>query len=200
MSYKELDGAVPGSKDILDFDYISDQPSIAGDTWENSGSLAASGEEGRDASGTATAESNGYGSNGDFDDVSRARQQEVARAVGTSYYEHPDSSSPTEVPNRHTSIGEEAAETGGGSEMAEYLKSQQMFSYDSPLTSAGGEASTAQIVDKGLYTVGHDSNRTADETNISVINNTGNSTKAKAGSTGEGNQAQLIAENDGAWI
>ncbi|CAN0224529.1 unnamed protein product [Ectocarpus fasciculatus] len=45
LSYKTLDGAVPGSKDLVDFDYISEQPDIAVETWEQQpGSLAVEGQ------------------------------------------------------------------------------------------------------------------------------------------------------------
>lgn len=197
MSYKELDGAVPGSKDILDFEYISDQPSIAVETWGGYGALAGSGEGAQNTSEKTSVEGvaalNGYGDYNTLSDDPCLRQRELVEAVETSASEHPDALSGTAETDQQAGGWEAATGAGSDSDMAEYLKSQQIFSYDSPSTPV--EDAKMDGGDGNSYGVDQASNQAADESNTSPIGNTGSYTKANSGSTGEGGQAQAV-ENE----
>ncbi|CAM9140583.1 unnamed protein product, partial [Hapterophycus canaliculatus] len=196
LSYKALDGAVPGSKDVLDFDYISEQPSIAVETWGTSKVVVSLGEGGPIASTTAPADGapardgHGNGNYCDFSDGSQSQQTELAEAIGTGSFERLDTSSGPAVPNQQAGAREEVWEVGDGSEMAEYLKSQQTFSYDSPSTTAAGAGVATRVGDGNPNTAGQASNCTAEESNRNVVDNRSSDPNAKLGPTREGSQDQ----------
>ncbi|CAM9580526.1 unnamed protein product [Pylaiella littoralis] len=129
LSYKALDGAVPGSKDLIDFDYISDQPDIEVERWVSEGGQAGAATA-LQASAVILDGGSGYA------DAEQQQQQQLvwtASAVGFQGSYMSSSDAPV-VEQQHAGVlDEDERNTGntGGLEIEEYLDSQQTFSYDS---------------------------------------------------------------------
>ena len=130
MSYKALDGAVPASKDLIDFDYISDQPDIPVETWGDSNLLAEGGQ------GVPTSEVSAATMavlDGGLDPAHESHQQQM---IGVSDeaagYQDPHAPSALTAMEQHAGgqAGEGGPAAAGGPEFTEYLESQNIFSYD----------------------------------------------------------------------
>lgn len=205
---------MPGSQDLIDFDYISDQPDIEVEAWGNSElAVTTAGPE-------ALSDEYSEGNHGDTD----VGQQQLVGPVGTAGLQDPSTPSgeilseqPAVVPEggqrRHT----------GGSEIEEYLDSQQTFSYDglsrdaSAPAGAGGAREGAEFsTDDAGRTEEHVFQRLERNTNSSPGNDRGSRTSdyhdestgvahgengawAKAGATtnADGGAAILHAEVEG---
>lgn len=116
LAYKELDGAVPGSRDIVTYNYISDQPDIPVETW---------GVESFDPEGVPS-EPALLETNASSDDV-----QQLVCAAGST---QPSANAAAPEGSAEWSIeGAYAREVGAetvGLEIQEYLQSQEAFSYE----------------------------------------------------------------------
>ncbi|CAM9889621.1 unnamed protein product [Ectocarpus sp. 13 AM-2016] len=132
LSYKTLDGAVPGSKDLVDFDYISEQSDIAVETWEQQpSSLAVEGQQvvpiPEVLEAAALDDAGAAGSDGGSQ---YAVQQYVAGTSDIVRYGRSDGEPPGVL--QPAGVRDEADGGTGESEMEEYLNSQQTFTYDNP--------------------------------------------------------------------
>lgn len=146
LSYKTLDGAVPGSKDLVDFDYISEQPDIAVETWDQQpGSLAVEGQQVLPipAAPEAAALDDTGGTGNDGGSLYAAQQYVTGTSDIMGYGRLVD-----EPPGALSQAGVRGGAEGGtgDSEMEEYLDSQQTFTYDSP---SAGISKVGQTVDVG---------------------------------------------------
>lgn len=119
---------MPGSKDLIDFDYLSDQPDIEVETWGNS-ELALS--EGWQAGAAAAAAPEAsvvvLDGNHGHDDTG---QQQLAGTTGAVGFQDSCTSSDVLVPEQQAGVLGEAGRNTSGSEIREYLDSQQTFSFD----------------------------------------------------------------------
>ncbi|CAB1099266.1 unnamed protein product [Ectocarpus sp. CCAP 1310/34] len=146
LSYKTLDGAVPGSKELVDLDYISEQPDIAVETWEQQpSSLAIEGHpvvpipEAPKASALDDAGAAG----GDGGSQYAVQQHATGASDIVGFGRSDDEPSGVLQP---AGVRDEADGGTGESEMEEYLDSQQTFTYDNP---SEGISNAEQIVDVG---------------------------------------------------
>ncbi|CAN0355565.1 unnamed protein product, partial [Ectocarpus fasciculatus] len=165
------DGAVPGSKDLVDFDYISEQPDIAVGTWEQqSGSSAVEGQHvvplPQLPEAAALDDAGGASNDGDSQ---HAVQQYVCGTSDIVGYGRSDDEPPGApgVPD--------GAEGGTGeSEMEEYLDSQQTFTYDSP---SAGISNAERTVDVG----GNDRSSVTPDGALNISEGSDNNTQDVAG-------------------
>lgn len=146
LSYKTLDGAVPGSKDLVDFEYISEQPDIAVETWQQQpSSLAIEGQpvvpipEAPEASALDDAGAAGSDGGSQY-----AVQQYVAGTSDIVGYGRSDDEPPGVL--QPAGVRDEADGDTGESEMEEYLDSQQTFTFDN---TSEGISNAEQTVDVG---------------------------------------------------
>lgn len=203
---------MPGSKDLIDFDYVSDQPDIDVEAWGKS-ELAVE-EAAPEASPDEYVDGNNDGTD--------TGQHQLVEAVGTPGLQDPYT--PGELSSdQHAAVleGVQRRHTGG-SEVEEYLDSQQTFSYDGLSTAASapsgpGEAGEAAVLlsdDAGLTeaeasqrfegstntSVNNKSNRTSDYHDDSTgVAHGENEAWAKAGATtsADGGAANLQAQIEG---
>lgn len=150
-----LDGAVPGSKDLVDFDYISDQADVAVETtaWRNAAaasaevSLAGAGDQGGAAAAAAFLE--GGHDYYDYGHQTQPGEQDLMVWAATDDTGFQDPYAVPAVSEQPVGVQPAGGHTGGGEgEVTEYLASQETFSYDSPTPDASSpDTTTAAAVD-----------------------------------------------------
>lgn len=138
---------MPGSKDLVDFDYISDQPDIVVETWEDPSLLAEACKE-VVTSEAQVAEIAALDGGGDHAHA-RHQQQVIGAADAVDGFQDPHASSAHTLTEGIAGVQVGEGEHTGGPEFKEYLDSQESFSYDRPLTDASAATPTTEgVVDR----------------------------------------------------
>lgn len=131
---------MPGSKDLVDFDYISDQPDIAVETWGDSNLVAGAGQG--VVTSEATAAETAVVLNGGHDPAHPSHQQQVTEAPEPAGFQDQHASSAQPATEQQAGVGAGATGYTADPEVEEYLESQETFSYDRPST--GNSTATAE--------------------------------------------------------